>query len=362
MSKRYNKIRLGIIGTGGMANLHADQFKQVRGVELTACMDVNEDRAKAYADRHGFRQVCPDMSGLLDEVDAVSIVTPDPYHVPMAIEALKAGRHVLCEKPLALSLPEAKKVGRVARQASRRGIIHMINFSYRNSAAFHYAAKLVADGRLGEIRHVHSRYLQHWLTSHQWGKWTDEKWLWRLQSQAGSKGVLGDLGCHLLDFTSGIAGDIKALSCRLHTFPKIDPRTGRRVRRYAGKPLDVNDTAMIELQFANGAVGQTHTTRWSTGHANSIEFEVAGTEGALAIDLDAGYEKVRLCLGKARHKAEWSTRTLKPTPNIYQRFIRSIRSGNNDQPDLLRGVQVQAYLDACERSAEKDGQMTRVRA
>lgn len=363
---RTNKLKIGILGTGGMANLHAGAYKDIRGVELTACMDVNAQRAREFADTHGFKHALTTEGDLLDAVDALSIVTPDKFHVPMAIRALRAGKHILCEKPLALSLPEARKAARAAAKASGSrasggGVIHMINFSYRNSAAFHHAAKLVADGKLGEIRHVHSRYLQQWLTANQWGNWTQEKFLWRLQTAAGSGGVLGDIGCHLLDFTTGIAGDLKALGCRLHTFKKLDPDKGEYVSSYRGKRLNANDTALIEMAFEDGAVGQAQTTRWATGRANSLALEVHGTEGALAIDLDDDYNHIRTCLGKARHKPEWKKRVLKPTPNIYQRFVRSIKTGINDQPDLLRGAQIQAYLDACERSAKDGGKMVRIR-
>ena len=353
----YKKIRLGILGTGGMANLHAESFKAIHGVELTACMDVDLKRAGAFAKRHGVRHVCDREDQLYDAVDAVSIVTPDRFHVGQTIAALKAGLHVMCEKPLGTTLTEAKRAARAATTSAKNGRVHMINFSYRNSAAFHYAAKLVADGKLGEVRHVHSSYLQQWLAVPTWGHWSGDGWLWRLQTAAGSGGVLGDIGCHLLDFTTGVAGPVKALGCRLHTFKKQDPATGRFVSRYKGKQLDANDSAMIELAFDGGGVGQAHTTRWATGKANSIVLHVHGTEGALAIDLDDDYNHIRLCLGRSLKKAEWKKKVLKATPTMYQRFIRSIRTGRNDQPDLTRGAQVQAYLDACERSSQAGGKM-----
>ncbi len=345
-----------------MANLHAMEFKKIRGVEFVGCMDVNHERAKTYAQNHGFKHVFSDPDDLLDAVDALSIVTPDKFHVEQAIRAMKAGKHILCEKPLGLSLADAKKAAKAAAKASDQGIIHMINFSYRNSAAFHAAAKLVASGKLGEIRHVRGRYLQSWLSSGNWGHWTGEAWLWRLQTAAGSGGVLGDIGCHLLDFITGVAGDVDKLGCRLHTFLKYDPNEKAYIAKYRGKKLDANDTAMIEMSFVNGAVGQANTTRWATGYANSVALEVHGTDGALAIDLDTDYNHLRVCLGRDVKKVQWKTRVIKATPTIYQRFIRSIRTGKNDQPDLVRGAQIQAYLDACERSAKEDGKMMRIKA
>ena len=360
------KIRLGILGTGGMANLHAGAFKAIRNVELTACMDVKHDRARAFAKQYGIKHVCEREDQLLDCVDAVSIVTPDKFHVEQTIAALKAGLHVMCEKPLGTTLAEAKRAarapGRYGKKAQTGGpCIHMINFSYRNSAAFHYAAKLVADGKLGQIRHVHSSYLQQWLAVPTWGHWTEDGWLWRLRTASGSGGVLGDIGCHLLDFTTGIAGPAKALGCRLHTFKKLDPASGQYVSRYKGKSLDANDSALIELAFTDGGIGQAHTTRWATGRANSIQLEVHGTEGALAIDLDDDYNHIRLCMGRSLKKNAWMKKVIKATPTMYQRFIRSIRTGKNDQPDLTRGAEIQAYLDTCERSAADGGKMVMVK-
>jgi predicted dehydrogenase len=236
----------------------------------------------------------------------------------------------------------------------------MINFSYRKSAAFQKAIALVAAGQLGALRHVHSFYLQSWLSSDVWGNWSKEAFLWRLQTAAGSGGVLGDLGCHILDLTTAVGGEVARVRCDLRTFAKIDP-TGQAITEWAGKKLDANDTAIIELEFTNGAVGLVHTTRWATGHKNHLRLEAHGTDGALMFDLDRDYDKLDTCLHAGKDKAEWTTESLAPTPSNFERFITAIRSGQPDQPDILRGAQIQSYLDACERSA-KSGQWEAVPA
>lgn len=348
-------IKLGIVGTGGMANGHARSFKEIKGVELTACHDVLPERAAAFAQKWTIPHVAASLDELLERVDAVTVVTPDRHHAAPSLAALRAGKHLMCEKPLTVTLAEARQVARAAADAHRRlGIQHLINFSYRNSSAFQEALKLVQRGVLGEIRHVHSHYLQSWLSAAVWGGWTSEAMLWRLQTAKGSGGVLGDLGCHILDFTTAIAGELKAVRCTFATFPKEDTK-GRKVTAWKGVPLDANDTAMMELHFANGAIGQCHTSRWATGHANTVALAVHGTEGALRINLDEGYDKLNLCLGKDRHATKWETRLIKPTPNNYQRLIKAIRNGKPEQADLLRGAQIQAYLHACERSAATAG-------
>ena len=354
------KIKVGIIGTGGMARAHAENFKKFPGVELTSCLDIVPGRAAEFAKTNGVKYVAENTDQLLDQVDAVAVVTPDRFHAEPSLATLKAGKHLLCEKPLCPTLTEARKVAAAAKRAAGKGVIHMINFSYRSSAALQYASELARAGKLGELRHVHSYYLQGWLATTTWGSWTKEAMLWRLQTAAGSAGVLGDLGCHILDLTTAVGGNVKRARCNLQTFPKIDPH-GKPVTKWAGKKLDANDTAIIELEFTNGATGLVHTTRWATGHSNSLRLEAHGTTGALWFDLDRDYRKIDLCLGDARHKAQWTTKTIAPTPTNHARFIRAIRTGQPDQPDILRGAQIQAYLDACERSA-KSGRWETVRA
>ncbi|MEI6085183.1 MAG: Gfo/Idh/MocA family oxidoreductase [Verrucomicrobiota bacterium] len=350
-------IKLGIVGTGGMANHHAGQFNKITGVELTSCLDVVPGRAEEFAKKHGVKHATKDIAQMLDQVDAVAVVTPDQFHREPALAVLKAGKHLLCEKPLCPTLAEAKQVAKAAKKA---GAIHMINFSYRASAAFQHAIQIAQTGKLGELRHVHSHYLQSWLSSDMWGNWTNEGFLWRLATASGSGGVLGDIGCHILDLTTAVGGEVARARCDLRTFAKITP-DGKAVTEWAGKKLDANDTAIIELEFTTGAVGIVHATRWATGHANSLRLEAHGTDGALMFDLDRDYHKLDLCLGAAKQKAEWKTETLTPTPSNYERFITAIRTGKADQPDIVRGAQIQAYLDACERSA-KSGQWEKVRA
>jgi predicted dehydrogenase len=346
-----SKLRIGIIGTGGMANAHASEYAKIPGVALAACLDVVPGRAEAFAAKHGIAHAVPDLDALLTEVDAVSVVTPDRFHAEPSLAVLAAGKHLLCEKPLTLTLADARQVARAARKAAGKGAVHMVNFSYRRSAAMQRAMQLVAAGKLGELRHVHSFYLQSWLAQPAWGHWSNEGFLWRCQTAAGSGGVLGDVGCHILDLTTAVAGEVSEVRCALATFAKFTA-DGRRVTRQKGKDLDANDSAVIELRFAGGGLGVVHTTRWATGHHNHLRCEVHGSDGALRFDLDADYHAIETCLGlKEAKAAKWTARKLKPAPSMYQRFVRAIRSGQADQPDILRGAQIQAYLDACERSA-----------
>jgi predicted dehydrogenase len=342
-------IRIAVVGTGGMANAHAKSFKGIGGCKLVAACDVKEERAKDFARRHGIpsEAVFTDVHDLLAAVDcdAVTIVASDPAHAPLSLACIAAGKHVLCEKPLATSYADARKMAEAAR---KRGVINMVNFSYRNASAIHKAAELVRHGAVGRVIHFDASYLQSWLVANTWGDWrTAEALLWRLSTRHGSKGTLGDIGVHILDFATYPIGEVASVHCRLKTYPKA---RGNRIGRYV---LDANDSAVISLEMANGALGAVHTSRWATGHANSLQLRIFGNRGAISIDLDKSYGELAICRGRDVNRNAWKTLRCGRTPSIYRRFIRSIRSGRNDQPDFARGAAVQRILDACFESDAK---------
>jgi predicted dehydrogenase len=342
-----NPLRIGLIGTGGMAHNHARSFHAIPGVQVAACLDVAPGRAQTFAEAHGIALATDDLEKLFAAVDAVSIVTPDRSHAALTIAALQAGKHVLCEKPLTVTLDEAREVAAAA--AARPHLIGMVNFSYRRSAAAEHAARIVAAGLLGELRHVNAHYLQSWLRSEAWGGWNSEGFLWRVQTASGSGGVLGDVGVHIVDLATAVAGSVARVRCDLRTFPK--QHAGQFFTEWQGRPLDANDTAVIQLEFERGALGVVQATRWATGHLNHLRVEVHGSEGALRFDLDESYEDLHLCLGADVHPARWRTKRYQPAPNVWQRFCRAIRRGRPEQPDIARGALVQAMLHACLQSS-----------
>jgi predicted dehydrogenase len=340
-------IGIGIVGAGGMAVEHAKAFAAMRDTKVVAVCDVVRERVDEFAKRHAIPRAFTDIDDILDdtEVDALCIVTPDDSHADLSIQTIAAGKHVLCEKPLATSHVEALRMARAAR---RKGIVHMVNFSYRRSGALYRARKLVESGALGEIRHVEASYLQSWLVSPAWGDWrTDPKWLWRLSTRHGSRGTLGDIGVHIVDFATFPVGPVKSVNCTLKTFPKA-PRN--RVGEYH---LDANDSAVIHFEYTNGALGSITATRWATGYANSIALQIHGDKGAVRIDLDTSYDKLDVCRGRATATAEWKTVGAARVPTIYQRFARSILTGEPPEPDFDRGAEVQKVLDTCATSNQQ---------
>jgi predicted dehydrogenase len=347
-SAKRQPVRVAIIGTGGMANRHVELYRQIPGVELVAGCDVDRARVDAFCARHGIPAAgaYTDADALLREVpcEAVSNVTPDAFHAALSIQALKVGKHVLCEKPLGLDHAETRRMVAAAKKA---GTVAMVNFSYRDWPALQDIAARVGRGELGDLRHVEASYLQTWLTAPIWGEWrTTPAWLWRLSTGHGSKGVLGDVGVHIVDFATFPAGPIKTVYCQLKTFPKA-PKN--RIGEYR---LDANDSAVLNVEFANGALGTIHTTRWATGHTNRLALKLHGTRGAFAFDSDAGTDVYRACVGPDAATATWRDARARPTPNNHARFIAAIRTGRPEQPDFARGSEIQRVLDACFESAD----------
>lgn len=341
-------IRLAIIGAGSMAGEHVKRYRELGDVEVVAVCDIDADKASAFAGRHAIADVYTELGAMLarDDIQAVSNVTPDGAHRATSLAAIAAGKHILCEKPLATSEPDAREMAEAARRA---GVINMVNLSYRDAPAIQHARELIASGAIGRVMHVDASYRQSWLVSHAWGRWdSDSQWLWRLSEGHGSKGVLGDVGIHILDFASFPVGDIAAVNCRLRCFDKAP---GNRVGDYL---LDANDSALMRVEFAGGALGTIQATRWATGHHNSLTLSVHGDRGALRVDLDAAKDEVQVCLDEDVHPARWTALKAPATPNIYRRFVDGIASGVNDQPDFARGAALQKVLDACVVSDRED--------
>ncbi len=329
-----------------MGNAHAEQYSKMRGVKVVACCDVSEQRRKAFAEKWKVPAVYADYNEMLEkeELDGVSNVTPDAMHAQIAIAVAEKGVAILSEKPMATSYEEAK---RMLEAATKHKVVNMINFSYRNSCGLQAAAKVVRQGKIGDIKHVESSYLQSWLVSRTWGDWhKSEGWLWRLSTRHKSLGCLGDIGVHIYDLTSLLCGDFSQIYCKLKSFDKGVPEN--RIGEYV---LDANDSAASTVVFKNGALGTITSSRWAVGQTNSLRARVYGDKGAIDIDLDRAYGEYRICAGrKDIDKPTWKTVKCPPTPNNHQRFITAIKTGENDASDFANGAKIQAYLDASFKS------------
>lgn len=333
-------IRLLIVGTGGMANAHAEAFAQIKGVTLVAGVDTNPERLSAFCKKHKVPNGFPSIDAALEwgGFDAVSNVTPDAAHKVTTLPFLAAGKHVLCEKPLATNADDADEMAQAAHKA---GVVNMVNLTYRRGGALIKAAQLVADGQIGEVRHFEASYLQSWLTQPAWGDWkTESQWLWRLSTAHGSLGVLGDIGVHILDFTTLVAGAMPSnVSCRLTTFDKAP---GGRIGEYV---LDANDSFSMHLKLQNGASGVVHASRFATGHLNDLSLQIFGTKGALEVTENDGKSGLRTCLGDAINKGSWKRETPPEVAGNFANFISAIRGEKVADPDFARGAALQKVLD-----------------
>lgn len=340
-------LRLLILGTGGMARQHAESFGAIPGVTLAAGIDLNAERLDAFRARHGIARGFASIEEALawGEFDAVTNVTPDAAHHATTLPFLRAGKHVMCEKPLAASHAHAAEMAEAAAMA---GVVNMVNLTYRNVAALNEAARLVAGGAIGEVRHFEASYLQSWLTQPAWGEWTAEStWLWRLSKAHGSAGVLGDVGVHILDFATFAAGLAPTnVSCRLATFPKAP---GDQIGEYH---LDANDSAVMHLALANGATGVVHATRFASGHLNDLTLRLFGTKGGLEVRGSNTVSLLRGSLGDDMLTATWADLPCPPVQTNYQRFVAAVRAGTPVLPDFARGAALQKVLDLALASDE----------
>jgi predicted dehydrogenase len=342
-------VRILILGTGGMAANHAEHFAKIKGVSLVAGVDTRPEQLKAFCAKHKIAKGFFTLEEALawGQFDAVTNVTPDAAHYATTMPVLAAGKHILCEKPLATSEAQAQAM---ADAAAKAGVVNMVNLSYRNVAALQKAAQMVAEGAIGEVRHFEASYLQSWLTQPAWGHWDREsQWLWRLSTQHGSKGVLGDVGIHILDFATFVAGQkVEDISARLATFPKAP---GDKIGEY---PLDANDSMALHLRLANGALGTVGATRFASGHLNDLRLRIYGTKGGLEVAWERNISSLRACMGDLE-SANWTTIDCPLLGTIYERFIAAIRGEGVADPDFARGAALQKMLDRAEQSAAQGG-------
>lgn len=337
-------MRVLQLGTGRVADRHASSYNGSGFAHVVAAAEPDAERCRAFAERHGVERGFASLEEALGwgKFDAVSNATPDHAHFATTLAALAAGKHVFCEKPLAPSFAQAAEM---ADAAERAGLVNAVNLTYRQGGALHEARRLVLEGAIGEVRHVNARYLQSWLVGDHWGPWrTTPAWLWRLSSAHGSGGVLGDIGIHILDYASfGAASDIVGLTARLRNFPKAP---GDRIGDYA---LDANDSVVMLVEFANGALGTVEATRFAAGHANDVMLEVFGTAGALRVRADVTWSSLETCLGEHVHTQRWTPREFRPVPTLFAEFALAVREGSPAQPDFRRGADLQRLLDMAAR-------------
>ena len=273
------KIRVGIIGTGFIGPVHLEALRRL-GMNVTALCDL-PDRVRAAADRFGIPEAFGDYREMLRSpaVDVVHITSPNRFHCAMSLAALRAGKHVVCEKPLAMNTRETAQIVKVAR-ASRK--VFAVNYNIRFYPAVLAMRRMIARGELGEIIHVNGSYMQDWL-------FKDTDYNWRLLPQEGGKlRAVADIGTHWMDTVSFILGTkINAVFADLQTWHKQRKRPLGEVQtfakadakvRYATYKVATEDFASVLLRFANGARGNLGVSQVAAGRKNCIRIEIYGSK------------------------------------------------------------------------------------
>ena len=374
-------LRVGMIGYAfmGVAHSHAWRtaprfFDLPLTPELTELAGRDTAAVSAAADRLGWAGTETDWHRVVerDDVDLVDICTPGETHAEMAIAALEAGKHVLCEKPLANSVAEAEAMAAAAARAAGQGVRAMVGFTYRRVPAVSLARKLVADGRLGTIRHVRAQYLQDWIAD------PAAPMSWRLQKDKAGSGALGDIGAHVVDLTQFITGQaLTGVSALLETFVRKRPlpaSTGA-LGGVAGEGMGevtVDDAAVFLGRFTGGALATFEATRFALGRKNAIRIEINGSAGSLSFDFEdmnvleffdgsdpadtAGFRRIVVTEPGHPYVAAWWP----PGHGLgYEHgfthqvvdLVTALGAGDQPRPSFAEGLQVQRVLDAVERSA-----------
>ncbi|CAH0302404.1 Glucose--fructose oxidoreductase [Arthrobacter sp. Bi26] len=400
-------LRVGMVGYAFMGAAHSHAWRSAPRFfdlplhpELTAVAGRNPDGVRAAAAKLGWESYETDWRALIEreDIDLIDICTPGNTHAEIAIAALEAGKHVLCEKPLANSVAEAERMAAAAEAAAARGVYSMCGFSYRRTPALALARRMVAEGRLGQIRHVRAQYLQDWLTD------PDAPLTWRLDKSKSGSGALGDIGAHSIDAAQWITGlNITGVSALLETFVKDRPLAGDLVglggHGATGAergPVTVDDAAIFTARFAAanggetaangggsggssagtaaGPVGVFEATRFALGRKNAMRLELNGTAGSLAFDFedmnalsvydaadgpDAGFRKILVTEPEHPYTGNWW-----PTGHGlgYEHLfthqavdlIHAINAGRPPAPSFADALQVQKVLAAIETSANND--------
>lgn len=364
-------VGVGMVGYAFMGRAHSQAWRSVGpffGPPLTPVMAAlagrSADRARAAADALGWASVETDWKELLrrDDVQLVDICTPGDSHAEIAVAALDAGKHVLCEKPLANSVAEAEAMAAAADRARERGVRSMVGFNYRRVPAVTLARRLVDEGRIGTVRHIRAQYLQDWLAD------PEAPFTWRMDRDRAGSGALGDIGAHIIDTAQFITGQsLVGVSALMDTFVPERPVPGGGTA-----PVTVDDAALFIGRTSGGALATFEATRFATGRKNSLRIEVSGSSGALAFDLEslnelwfydgtedgatAGFRRIVVTEPVHPYAGHWW-----PPGHIlgYEHtfthqiadLLTAIADGADPRPSFADGLQVQRVLAAVAASA-----------
>ncbi len=371
-------INIGMVGTQFMARAHSNAYLQVSrffDLPLTPVLHTvcgrNPVHLKNLVGQFGWKKGISSYQELIDddEIDLIDICTPNDLHMPIAVAAAKAGKHVLCEKPLARNAAEAEAM---YLAATENRITHMMISNYRFLPAIVLAKKMIDDGKIGVIRHFNAVYYQDWLVN------PDAPFVWRNDASASGSGAHGDMNAHTVDLARYLAGEFNAVNGFQETFIKTRPFPDG-----AGSGLvSTDDATLFFSKFSNGALGSFMASRYATGKKNFLRLEIFGSKGSLLFNLERlneleyfsedddpslqGYKNVIVTDPSHPYMNAWW-----PPGHIIgwehsfihqiREFLEGIAFKKPVSPDFLDGLRCQQILDAVIDSSKK-GSWTAIQA
>ncbi|GGR99254.1 oxidoreductase [Streptomyces aureoverticillatus] len=426
------RLGVGMVGYAFMGAAHSQGWRTVGRVfdlpveaRLAAVCGRDGAAVRVAAERLGWAAAETDWRALIarDDVDLVDICTPGDSHAEIAIAALDAGKHVLCEKPLANTVEEAEAMAAAAERAAARGQVAMVGFNYRRVPALALARRMVAEGRLGTLRHVRLTYLQDWLVDPAFPL------TWRLRKDRAGSGALGDLGAHIVDLAQYVTGEaVAGVSALTETFVRERPLlegtstgitaagtgtgAGSGVAGGAGQAgadggqqrggadgalsdggggqpragaglVTVDDAAVFTARFPSGALATFEATRFAAGRKNALRLELNGSDGSLAFDLErlnelsfhdhtepadsSGFRRILVTEpGHPYLEAWWPPGHGLGYEHTFvhqaRDLLHAIATGTAPEPSFVDGLSVQRVLAAVEESAAKNAVYTPVDA
>ncbi|HAQ20528.1 MAG TPA: dehydrogenase [Prolixibacteraceae bacterium] len=366
MKKEFN---IGIVGAQFMGRVHTNAWFDVAQfydlpfkVIMKAACDIDPASEQNFAVRLGWQSFETSWEKLIEreDIDIVDICTPNNSHMPIAVAAAKNGKHVICEKPIAMDTTEAKQMLEAAEVS---GVNHMVAFNYRRIPAIALAKKMIDEGKLGKIHHFNAVYYQDWLVDPEF------PWVWRHDIKLAGSGAHGDMNAHTVDLARFLVGDIESVCGEEKVFIKERKKPGTKK---AGI-VTADDAACFLARFENGALGNFIATRFATGKKNFLRLEIFGSKGSLIFNLERLNELEYY--SRDDHSAEHGFRNILVTENEHPYinrwwppghtigwehtfiheigdFLTAIANNVKITPDFYDGYKCQLVLDAVMKSSK----------
>ena len=368
------RLRVGVLGMGFMGGTHTQAWQRVKAtfnlpidIEMKALFDMSESSLALNGARYEFERTTQDWREVCeaDDIDVVSICTPNFAHLEAAELALSTGKHVWCEKPMATSITDAEAMVALAEAGKARGLKTILGYNYMKSPTLLAIKKLIEDGVIGDIVHFNGVYTEDFMCD------MDMPHSWRLTKAGGGKGALGDMGSHQVSMAIWLCGPIREVASRLQTVhhQRPDMNTGEM------KQVETDDQFSAIGTFDNGALFTLHTSWLGQGHKMQLGFEVAGTKGAIRFDQERMGE---FQLFEQKHNSDMATNGFKavligpyhppfgnfcPAPGHHigfnemkiieaGEFCRAILEGNEAYPNFDDGLVFEKALQAIQDASE----------